>query len=186
MDREGESRKGEWIQEAIDYVLSYKGENLLTEPTANILRETEVELARASGYQSNKKIQLAVEARAMDAAMSFYVSLGYVVKNVSKTKSWDLDCVKPGSYLRVEVKGLQDVAGARVVLTRNEVDEASQPNANMELFVVRGIRVEDDESPLGTGGIGHRYQDWNPQLHSLRAAQYLCELTQELGSLVKL
>jgi Domain of unknown function (DUF3883) len=175
----GEPRDDDWISEAIDYIQSYEGENLLINPTANLL------LARASGYQSNKDIQLAVESRAMNAAKSFYKNLGYDVEDVSEKRSWDLECTKPGSYLRVEVKGLRD-AGARVILTGNEVAEASKPNASMELFVVHSIRIEDSENPIGSGGIGRRYENWNPQSHNLSPTQYLCELTQGLGSTITL
>jgi hypothetical protein len=167
----------DWMNDAIRYVESYKGENLLTSPLAETAGIMQDELEIIAGYESNARIRKALEKRAMDVAKNHYVRHGYAVHDKSQTESYDLLCHKAGARVLVEVKGTR-TDGGTIVLTTNEVKLASRQDVEMDLCVVHSIIVSNDEKPEATGGTLVRYENWNPKNHGLQPVQYICRLVQ--------
>lgn len=123
--------------------------------------EDEVEAARdevaklagkkseGQGYASLSARRKAIEDRAMAEAARYFSGLGYKVRDVSRTRSYDLECSRAGSCLHVEVKGTTSLGGS-VLLTANEVVHAHVYPATA-LFVLAGIRLSGDP-PKAHGG----------------------------------
>jgi hypothetical protein len=182
-DNHGKLSAPEWMKRAISYVESYKGENLLTDPLAEMTAAAESELEIAAGYESNPQIRKAVEDRAMEVAEGFYSNSGYAVANKSQTESYDLLCEKNGVQLFVEVKDTRK-GGEVISLTANEVGLPAIQGVRVDLCVVHSIAVSDEKKPRGSGGTLVRYKDWNPQDHELRPVQYVCRLLRRLAARV--
>jgi hypothetical protein len=164
-----------WMKFAIDYVETYNGENLLTNPLAERMAAAESELEIAAGYKSNPLIRKVVEERAMEVTKNHYKRLGYTVEDKSRTESYDFLCSKLGARLYVEVKGTQ-TGGAIISLTANEVTLAASGSVKIELCVVHSISVSNEKKPKASGGTLVRYENWNPHSHELRPVQYVCRL----------
>ena len=94
----------------------------------------------------------AIEQRAVDVTTEHLRQLGYTVKDVGLTHSYDLDARIDGSRLFVEVKGTVS-AGEEVILTRNEVTlHQTDPKQSM-LAVVRDILLDrTGMEPIASGG----------------------------------
>ena len=85
------------------------------------------------------EIKKEVEKAAVQAATRHYRSRGYEVESVeAKNLGWDLEAVKGGEKLRVEVKG---ISGERisVSLTHNEFKATKQHRPDYRLAVFRNI-----------------------------------------------
>jgi hypothetical protein len=174
-DEDGQVSVLPWMKKAIDYVETYNGENLLTNPLAETMGAAESELEIAAGYESNRLIRKAVEERAMEVTKKYYRRCGYAVEDKSRTESYDFLCGKDGARLRVEVKGTR-TDGAIILLTANEVELAQSGRGKTELCVVHSISVSNAKTPKATGGKLVRYENWNPHSHELRPVQYVCQL----------
>jgi len=174
-DDHGKIKLHDWMKNAIEYVKSYNGENLLTNPLAEMAIAAQAELEVAAGYESNPKIRRAVEERAMDAVKEYYLREGYAVVDKSRTESFDLLCEKSGVKLFVEVKGTR-ADGKTISLTAKEVELAARPQVKMELCVVHSIEVSNDKQKKAKGGALVRYKCWNPKDHDLQPIQYVCRL----------
>ena len=97
--------------------------------------------ARSGGTSGggDPEIKKEVEKAAMQAATRHYKSRGYEVESVEAEKiGWDLEAVKGGEKLRVEVKG---ISGERisVSLTHNEFKATKQHRPDYRLAVFRNI-----------------------------------------------
>ena len=130
-------------------------------------------LGNRQGYTSCPACRRAVETRAMELATAFYEGDGYVVSDVSRYKSYDLECTKPGTVVHVEVKGTTG-NGERILLTRNEVIHAMEfPGA--ALLVVN--KIERTHSVSGTcqassGEISEHLHPWDIDQGSLEPLAY--------------
>ena len=83
------------------------------------------------------EIKKEVEKAAMQAATRHYKSRGYEVESVeTKNLGWDLEAVKGGEKLRVEVKGISK-GGVYVNMTPNEFRAAQQHRQSYRLAVFR-------------------------------------------------
>jgi hypothetical protein len=151
----GKSKPAKWVPEALGFVHSYAGENLLLNPQAEaapaVINGVELEIERSAGFQPNSKIRKAVELHAMCRAQKEFESRGYQVKDVSKTEPYDLRCTKANELKFVEVKGTQ-TDGIDIVLTAGEVNHIAQNVANSVLCVVHGITVKGKGRPKASGG----------------------------------
>ena len=86
------------------------------------------------------EIKKEVEKAAMQAATRHYKSRGYEVESVEAEKiGWDLEAVKGGEKLRVEVKGISKDRAFSVSLTHNEFKAAKQHRPDYRLAVFRNI-----------------------------------------------
>ena len=91
------------------------------------------------GFKIDPKLRKELENYSVEKAIKYFVRKGYSVKNVGKFKSFDLECIKDGIVLHVEVKGTQ-TTGQSVILTCNEVRNANKyPTA---LYLLHSIKVK--------------------------------------------
>jgi len=175
-----------WMQKAIEYVNGYAGENLLTNPTANIEAKVTEELEKSAGFQSNPAIRKAVEDHAMKRVEQHYRRRLYSVRNTSKTNPYDLCCEKKVGRDRiyVEVKGTQ-TSGHTISLTHNEVKLARDARKKVDLCVVHSIKITGDQKPQASGGVFVRYPNWKPVEHDLKPIQYVCRLNASAKTRVR-
>ena len=78
----------------------------------------------------------------MQAATRHFKKEGYTVDDVSAQRPYDLLCRKDTKNLYVEVKAGTTTDGDTVVLTRNEVRHAGDPNHLCALFILHSMRLE--------------------------------------------
>ena len=91
------------------------------------------------GFKIDPKLRKEIEKYSVDKAIRYFRNEGYSVKNVGNFKSFDLECIKDGVVLHVEVKGTQ-TTGQSVILTINEVKNANKhPTA---LYILHSIKVK--------------------------------------------
>ena len=115
---------------------------------------------RGQGRLQNSAERDAIEQRAVDLATAHLVGLGYTVKDVGLTKSYDLHATKDGEILYVEVKGTTS-PGEQVVLTRKEVEFMTQEHPRTMLIVVRRIDLDRSGSaPVASGGRLEAIHPW--------------------------
>ena len=104
------------------------------------------------GFGAPAAVNRAVELRAMQAARQYFEALGYAVEDTSATKPYDLLLTRGGERLTVEVKGTTS-AGARVLLTANEVMHVQANPGTCVLFVLSAVDLSDTgEEPSAVGG----------------------------------
>lgn len=153
--QDGKSKPAKWVPDELDFVHGYAGENLLVNPQAEaapaVVHSVELEIERSAGFQPNSGIRKVVELHAMARAQTEFESRGYEVKDVSKTKPYDLCCTKSDEVRYVEVKGTQ-TAGTDIVLTAGEVNFIQGNARNCVLCVVHGIAVKGRGRPKASGG----------------------------------
>jgi len=137
--------KFKWASDAIDYVKNYEGPNLLTDPFYDA--ENEIENIydtfqvnqTGQGFKIDPKLRKEIEKYSVDKAIRYFRNEGYSVKNVGNFKSFDLECIKDGVVLHVEVKGTQ-TTGQSVILTINEVKNANKHQT--ALYILHSIKVK--------------------------------------------
>lgn len=131
---------------------------------------------QGQGIRLDSKQRIAIERHAQQIAEDHFISRGYEVKDVSRTQSYDLYCVKDSAELRVEVKGTTGIAES-VFVTANEVEHARQYPESTVLFVVERIVLNSQyDLPLASGGEVKSYFPWNPLDVDLKAIQYRYKL----------
>lgn len=116
-------------------------------------------LARVEGqgFGLTPKERRAIELHAMKAATKHFSNLGYRVENVSSNRSYDLLCTRKSSILHVEVKGTTTL-GSTIILTKNEVIHAQDPNIATALFVLHSIKLKGQTTKGGVSLILHPWQ----------------------------
>jgi hypothetical protein len=85
----------------------------------------------------------AIERRAVEVATDKLESEGWAVEDVGAIESYDLDCVRGGEHLLVEVKGTTGPPD-RVIVTANEVSLARAHAPATALLVVHHILFDDE------------------------------------------
>jgi Protein NO VEIN, C-terminal len=155
-DEKGKSKvDAGWVDEALEFVDSYRLEDAASEPQS----ESDAEIAsilsgtieKGSGYQSNPEIRKAIEKYAMCRAHKYLKDhLGLNPEDCHTTNPYDFECSREDSTkLYVEVKGTQG-DGRIVSLTRNEVEHAKKyPTA---LFILHSVKVTGTAEPKVSGG----------------------------------
>lgn len=180
LDTHGQPKTAAWIQQAIDFIDKYQGNNILSTPEADVERESteavEKALARSQGqrFARDAAERKALEDLAMELAKTHFEKEGYRVKDVSANKPYDLLCCKNGQEIHVEVKGTT-TDGNTVVLTRNEVIHAQDSGNKNVLFIVYSIKLNDN---LATGKNFKIINPWNPQHDHLRPISYTYRLPE--------
>lgn len=98
------------------------------------------------GFRLTTAEKKAVEMRAVAVVSQHLEYLGYVVKDVGLTESYDLDARKGAGQLFVEVKGTTST-GEEVILTSNEVKLHEEHYPNNALGIVHSIELDRTVSP---------------------------------------
>jgi hypothetical protein len=167
-DDSGKQRNLEWLEQIVDLVEQYDGENLLlteaTSPEEAAVKGAETAHAgrQGQGFLYSAKVRRAVELRAMAVAEKHFTKDGWHVADHSANKPYDLLATKGNQKLFIEVKGSQG-NGSFVFLTPNEVKWARKHHPQTILAVVTGIVVEETEDNIeGKGGKLHLIKPWQP------------------------
>lgn len=168
-----------WADEALEFVESYKGGNLVEHPELESAAEVEdvieSHLNRTAGFESNARIRRAVEDRAMKVVETYFRRRGYDVQDDHRTESYDFLCASSTEKLYVEVKGTRSL-GELFSLTANEVEFARAHARSTVLCVVHSINVRGRRRPKATGGQLLEVAPWSPDKHELRPVAYVCKL----------
>ncbi len=130
--------------------------------------------SRRQGYGLPVAAKKAVEARAVALADEWLRSQGYVVKDCSATKAYDLEATQGPIVLKVEVKGTTSDRADAILMTRNEVDLHRAECGLTALVIVSKITLtSDDETYTASGGsleslIGWDINDWTAEPTAFR------------------
>jgi hypothetical protein len=170
-----------WIGKALSFVDLYDGPNLLLNPFDNLEDQIEeiVENEKAErsgqGFRVTPEQRKKIEDFAVRRATKHFESLGYEVKNVGRTRSYDLECRKGREVLRVEVKGTQ-TDGDSVILTPNEVSNAKKHlTALFVLHTIKWLKIGGEALP--TGGKHRVLNPWQIDTHGkLQPLSYVYEI----------
>lgn len=174
------SKMANWMLDALSYIETYEGGNLLISPEQDaeeqIQAAAEEALAKScgQGFVVNAEQRRAIELRAMVAARKHFVQAGYKVTDVSKSQPYDLKCVNANSELHVEVKGTT-TDGRAIILTRNEVDHALSPKHVCVLFVLHSIRLKAKHA---VGGKMFIAEPWSIRKDLLKPISYVYRLPE--------
>jgi hypothetical protein len=168
----------EWVLEAVGYVGSYSGPNLLLgdegvqdelEDAANEVRE------KGAGFLSNLEIRDKIEEYAMECAKKYLVRRGYrSITRTDKGHCYDYTCTGNGRTVYVEVKGTQ-TRGEKIILTKNEKAHL-ESNADTILYVRHSIDVTSGKTPRVSGGREKVLDRWDPKSGSFSAVTYFYTL----------
>lgn len=141
--RDLNSAKFNWIKEAVQYVQSYDGANVLIDPLENLedeiaeLAENEQSALGGQGFQVDSQSRRKIENHAVARATKHFIKRFSKVTYVGNKQSYDLLCEGKKATLRVEVKGTQSM-GSAVILTRNEVANARKTRT--ALYILHSIK----------------------------------------------
>lgn len=170
----GDRREFPWLLDIVEKIENYTGPNLQfdssEEYAEKLTSEADTFREESLGFQSNAQIRKAVEVYAEDRSIEIMEERGYTVTR--KGKPYDLLCEKDNQVIYVEVKGSQ--GGLETIfLTRNEVIFSRENKANMVLFKVENIIVNEEEGKyICSGGDIIEIKDWSPADKGLSAYQY--------------
>jgi Domain of unknown function (DUF3883) len=178
-DRHGKAnpQKLKWVREALEYVSSYSGPNLLSEDgLENELGEA-VSVARESGagFQSDPRIRKEIEEYAMECARKYLIRRKY--KEITRTddrRCYDFTCRENGKTIYVEVKGSQ-TGGEKVIITKNEKGHL-ESNPNAILYVRHSVDVAVGRRIRVSGGTERVLNRWDARSGSFAAAAYIYTL----------
>lgn len=120
--------------------------------------EKEAPAQRRNAFARSAAYRQAVERHAMDVVVAHFRLAGWEVTDTSATHPFDLRCNKNEKAVLVEVKGTAG-AGQSVILTRNEVAQARNPNVPYVLAVVSAIIVTEDATGFAASGGNLRKYD---------------------------
>ncbi|KQU28262.1 MULTISPECIES: MrcB family domain-containing protein [unclassified Rhodococcus (in: high G+C Gram-positive bacteria)] len=115
-----------------------------------------------------------IEERAVAVTVEYFTSkqLGFAVKDVGATRSYDLHATRDGETLKIEVKGTTS-NGSEVILTRNEVDLHQAEYPATALALVRYIELENTpDGSRATGGELILQWPWKPLDAALTAIAF--------------
>ena len=123
----------------------------------------------SQGFQRDQAKKDATEARAMEVAKDYYENQGFRVKDCSMQRGlgYDYLCIKAKEVIEVEVKGLTGNL-VKVIITRNELNNALNSINRTDLFIVYSINFETSQRQVkGVNGITHVLKGWKPQKKDL-------------------
>jgi hypothetical protein len=174
----GKQRNLLWLEQIVDFIDAYDGENLLQTtkggPEEAAVKGAEVVETRwaGQGFLQASAVRQAIEQRAMTVAERYFLDHGWGAENHSASKPYDLLATKNEEETCVEVKGTQG-DGSAIFLTPREVKWAREQHPCTALVVVTGIQVSDNEGQIeAQGGELHIMQPWYPDDASLEPLAY--------------
>ena len=179
LDAKGQPKNAAWMQQVLAFIDDYRASDILVNPEADAEKEiadaTEKALARSKGqgFARTPQERKALEDHAMKAAMKYFRRKRYHVEDVSKTRSYDLVCRQGATELHVEVKGTK-TDGDAVVLTKNEVKHACDPQNSCALFILHSIRFK---GKAASGGKSRVLLPWHLQKTYLTPMSYTYRLS---------
>jgi hypothetical protein len=143
-----------------------------------VLQTLEREQARGQGFILDKKLRLALEAYAMDAAKTYFKSKGFLWEDHSKNHPYDLRCSRGKEVLYVEVKGTQ-TKGEQIFLTNGEVKFADSQNGQMALFILHSITKSKGTTDWQlAGGERRLILPWDVDRAWLTPVSFLCRIPE--------
>lgn len=127
---------------------------------------------RYSGICMDPVLRKAIEVAAVDQASSHYRGLGYEVKDVGLTHSYDLLATRGVEVRHIEVKGSQAHI-EKIQLTRNEVNHANLFE-NTDLVLVSDIQWtrQEDGGILTEPGLMQLIPSWRPSPENLKPTTF--------------
>lgn len=127
---------------------------------------------RYSGICMDPVLRKAIEMAAVDQATEHYVGLGYEVKDVGLTHSFDLEVTRGDEVRHIEVKGSQAHI-EKIQLTRNEVNHANTFE-NTDLVLVAEIQWtrQEDGGILTESGFMQVIPNWRPSPENLKPTTF--------------
>jgi hypothetical protein len=168
--------------------LVYDAEVLGLSPTAPPPEVIEVETTASGQSLRRSKMQgfglsvaerRAVELHAMALAKAHLQKLGWHVRDVSATHSYDFECTQGEQKMIVEVKGTTST-GDEIVVTHNEVEVQRTRHPNNALIVVHAIDLErSTEAPKAHGGKLSMRSPWKIEESHLRPIAFRCTVQRE-------
>lgn len=124
------------------------------------------------GIQISAEERKAIEDHAMALARDHFESNGWKVEDVCRYRSYDLHCTQKDRVLHVEVKGTK-TAGESVLLSRNEVLLALDPDTASALYIVRNIETVHHEGRWEASGSDvYLIHPWSPVETDLEPVGY--------------
>jgi len=122
-------------------------------------------------YQGDPKKRAVVENYAVAKAIAFFRDKEEFSVD-EKGKPYDLHCQRGDLLVHVEVKGTTGF-GDKVIVTRNEIKDARNPDWRSDLFIVRNIVLTEDNGEwVASGGKEYRIENWQPHDDDLSATQF--------------
>lgn len=161
--RDGTPKNAKWMKRALTFVDAYAGPNLLVAPEADAEADgadaVERAMARSKGqgFARTPEQRRALEDHSMKLAMRHYERLGFLVDDVSKLRSYDLECKRGKEELHVEVKATM-TDGQAVVLTNGEVRHACDDKNACALFILHSIKLKGLKA---SGGAPLIFDPWH-------------------------
>jgi len=177
-DASGVQRNLDWLEQLVDFINAYEGENLLQtgsggpEKAAVIAAESTTVSNSGQGFMRSASVRQAIELRAMKIARAHFNKHGWEVADHSATKPYDLLATKENQQLFIEVKGTQN-DGSEIFLTSNEVKWAIEHHPQTALAVVTNIQVVDKKDNIrAKKGTLRLIQPWKPNDSALEPLAY--------------
>jgi hypothetical protein len=180
-DERGVPRDGVWIRDALEFVRSYRGDNVidLKDPATDEMTAgaaAAVLAAEDQGRLLDPADRRLIEKYAVDRARRHFETSHDIDE---RGRPYDLLCTPKkgrGVPLFVEVKGTQGL-GERVILTENEVRHAMDHKVQTVLFLVYSIElVGHGKKRRARGGKIRVLPRWSPSSGSLTPIAYYCDL----------
>lgn len=180
-DERGVARDARWIRDAIAFVRSYRGDNVLDldDPAGGEATADATVTALAAEDQGpvlDPADRRLIEAYAVARARAYFETTHHIEE---RGRPYDLRGTPKkgrGAPLFIEVKGTQGL-GERVILTENEVRHATDHQAQTTLFLVHSIElVGRGKKRRARGGEIRVLSRWRPSLSSLTPIAYYYEL----------
>lgn len=127
---------------------------------------------KRTGFRPNADQRRAIELRAMKVTKDRLEQDGWTVKDVSRKASYDLEALRDGVELHVEVKGTTS-DGSMVLLTHAEVMHHLETAPRSALAVVSSIQLEGTpQSPAASGGVLTSFEPWKIDQAQLQPISY--------------
>lgn len=117
---------------------------------------------RRQGYGLSAPERRAVELQAMQIATRHLEDQGFAVYDRSASNPFDLEAVKNGVEIKVEVKGTTSEFADAILMTRNEVNLHRAEKGATCLIVVSSIRLKKSgDKPTAEGGNIEVLMSWD-------------------------
>lgn len=138
----------------------YEAQSIGRDLPAADLEEAEIEAvirpvrmaSRRQGYALSASERRAVELRAMEVATRHLEGQGFVVHDRSANEPFDLEALKDGVGIKVEVKGTTSDLADTVLMTSNEVELHRSEKGRTCLIIVSRIRLDRSGEVTTAGG----------------------------------
>lgn len=127
---------------------------------------------KGQGFGLSAEERRTVEVHAMAQAEELLFSEGFVLRDVSRTHSYDFIGVKDGVTSIVEVKGTTSQIGS-ILLTANEIDAHRENYPNNILIIVHSIDLNrHKQKAAASGGTVTIIRPWLPVEENLKPLSY--------------